>query len=95
MRNSLASRITDCRVAGLAFCNGYYFFESFSTTERVSCKSGQCKQMKMPKLIPVSQGIFTFSLSVRPISLRLSPLPTGRVVRQQSSCGRWQTLFVS
>jgi hypothetical protein len=62
-----------------------------STRVRVASVS----KCKMPKLIPVSLGIFKFSLSIRPISLRLSPSPTERVVRQQSSYGRRKTLLVS
>jgi len=40
-------------------------------------------------------GHFRFSLSVRPISLRLSLSPTAHVAPQQSSCGHWQTSFAS
>jgi hypothetical protein len=39
-------------------------------------------------------GHFKFSFSVKPF-LQLSLSPTVPVVSQQSSCGRWQTLFVS
>ena len=84
-------RVRDLPSSYAAHC----FNQAFTLVDPDECKSGQCQQMKMPKLIPVSLGIFTFSLSVRPISLRLSPSPTERVVRKQSSCGRWQTLFVS
>ena len=55
---------------------------------------GRASNEKTPRLI-CEYGRFNLSLPFKPISLRLSPSPTERVVLPQSSYGRWQTLFVS
>ncbi|MGC1649126.1 MAG: hypothetical protein WA741_25170, partial [Candidatus Sulfotelmatobacter sp.] len=43
----------------------------------------------------VSLGAFRLTFPFKPISLRLSLSPSGRVVRQQSSCGQRLTSFAS
>lgn len=52
------------------------------------------RAMKMPSS-PRESGHLQVSFSVKQPSLRLSLSPTEPFVPQQSSCGRWRTLFVS